>query len=116
MAAACSILHGHGRGGVLFLFFLDYHGRDGARTTRRSHHGRDNSREMKNTLIHYSSRLRGGGKMNTVAVTAMVTGMTNFYWLVTGVTGLVGADHGLFWNGHGRDHFSGCLSPCRVRP
>ena len=53
MVAAHQVLHGHGRGDVLCLFFLVYHGRDGARTPRRSHHGRDNQRKMKNKPMHY---------------------------------------------------------------
>ena len=116
MVTACSIPPSHGRADVFYLFLNAYHGRDGARVSRIGHHGRDIQRKMKNTFIHCSSRPRGGGEMNTVAVTAMVTGVTMFSEPITGVTGLVGADHGLFLNGHGRDHFSGCLSPCCARP
>ena len=70
MVTELNFPHGNGRDGVLFILFHVYHGRDGARTTRRSHHGRDNSRKMKNTLIHGASRPWGEGKQVAVAVTA----------------------------------------------
>ena len=70
MVPACLIPPSNGRDGVLFTFFHVYHGRDGARTSRRSHHGSDNQGKMKNKSMHYSSRPRGEGKSEAVAVTA----------------------------------------------
>ena len=74
MAVASPFPRSHGRGRVLFSFLYIYHGRDGARTTRRSHHGRDNQGEMKNKSMPCSSRPRGEGILSAVAVT--VTGVT----------------------------------------
>ena len=70
MAAVLNFPHGNGCDGVLFTFFHVYHQRDGARTSRRSHHGRDNQGKMKNKSMHCSSRPRGEGKSEAVAVTA----------------------------------------------
>ena len=75
--------HGHGR--VLCFFLYAYHDRDGARVSRRSHHGPDTPGKLKNTSIHCSSRRRGEGKRSAVAVTATVTGVTKVAW----------PDHGL---------------------
>ena len=100
IAAACSILHGHGRGGVLFLFFLDYHGRDGARVSRMSHHGRDKQWKKKNTWCPKLSRPWGWRNMGAVAVTATVTGVTKVAW----------PDHGRDWTCRGWSRLFFCWS------
>ena len=79
MVAAHRFPHGHGRDDALCLLFLVYYGRDGARTSRRSHHGHDRLGKLKNTSLHRSSWPREG-KMSAVAVTATVTGVTMVAW------------------------------------
>ena len=102
MVTACLIPPSQGRGMVFFPFLLVYHGCDGARTPRRSHHGRDRLGKMKNKSMHYSSRPRGEGKVRQ--------------WpsrpTVTGVIKRLGRDSFC----HGREQNSGCSSPCHARP
>ena len=70
MITAHPIPPSHGRGDVFYLFLYKYHGRDGARVYRISHHGGDKLGNLKNTLIHGASRPWGEGKQVAVAVTA----------------------------------------------